>query len=197
MRSSKSLHTYTETKHHPRVNKFQTYHANSSATQEHSPELQYRGCPKSHQTHRHLKTNYWTIHCTPERRNPAPLTRTPTQASLTRKHWQATRPPNPHGGTSTIKTNHKLPEYRSASLVTQTVKHLLQCGRPGFDPWVGKTPWRRKWKSSPVLLPGKSHGQWSLVGYSPWGRKELDKTEYRKNTPQNINLNKMTRQRNI
>ena len=53
----------------------------------------------------------------------------------------------------------------------------LQCGRPGFDPWVGKIPWRRKWQSTPVLLPGKSHRQRSLVGYSPWGRKESDTTE--------------------
>ena len=50
-------------------------------------------------------------------------------------------------------------------------------GRPGFNPWVGKIPWRRKWQSTPVLLPGKSHGQRSLVGYSPWGRKELDTAE--------------------
>ena len=48
----------------------------------------------------------------------------------------------------------------------------LQCGRPGFHPWVRKIPWRRKWQSTPVLLPGKSHGQRSLVGYSPWGHKE-------------------------
>ena len=53
----------------------------------------------------------------------------------------------------------------------------LQCGRPGFHPWVGKIPWRRKWQSSPGLLPGKSHGQRSLVGYSPWGHKESDTTE--------------------
>ena len=53
----------------------------------------------------------------------------------------------------------------------------LQCGRPGFDPWVGEIPWRRKWQSTPVLLPGKSHGQRSLVGYSPWGHKESDTTE--------------------
>ena len=39
----------------------------------------------------------------------------------------------------------------------------LQCRRPGFDPWVGKIPWRRKWQPTPVLLPGKSHGQRSLV----------------------------------
>ena len=37
--------------------------------------------------------------------------------------------------------------------------------------------WRRKWQSTPVLLPGESHGWRSLVGYSPWGRKELDMTE--------------------
>ena len=53
----------------------------------------------------------------------------------------------------------------------------LHCGRPGFDPWVGKIPWRRKWQSTPGLLPGKSHGQRSLIGYSPWDRKESDMTE--------------------
>ena len=53
----------------------------------------------------------------------------------------------------------------------------LQCGRPRFDPWVGKILWRRKWQPTPVFLPGKSHG-WSLVGYSPWGRKESDTTEW-------------------
>ena len=53
----------------------------------------------------------------------------------------------------------------------------LQCRRPGFDPWVRKIPWRRKWQPTAVLLPGKSHGQRNLVGYSPWGRKESDTTE--------------------
>ena len=48
--------------------------------------------------------------------------------------------------------------------------------RPGFDPWVGKIPWRRKWQPSPVFLPGESHGQRSLVGYRPWGHKESDAT---------------------
>ena len=50
-------------------------------------------------------------------------------------------------------------------------------GDPGFDPWVGKIPWRRKWQPTPVLLPGKFHGLRSLVGYSPWGCKESDTTE--------------------
>ena len=53
----------------------------------------------------------------------------------------------------------------------------LQCRRPGFDPWVGKILWRRKWQPTPVLLPGKSHGRRNVVGYSPWGRKESDMTE--------------------
>ena len=45
-----------------------------------------------------------------------------------------------------------------------------QCRRPKrckFDPWVGKIPWKRKWQPTPVLLPGKSHGQRNLVGDSP------------------------------
>ena len=56
-------------------------------------------------------------------------------------------------------------------------KVYLQCGRPEFNPWVGKIPWRRKWQPTPVFWPGKSHGQRSLAGYSPQGRKELDMTE--------------------
>ena len=53
----------------------------------------------------------------------------------------------------------------------------LQCKKPRFDPWVRKIPWRRKWQPTPVSLPGKSHGQRSLAGYSPWGHKQLDTTE--------------------
>ena len=49
-------------------------------------------------------------------------------------------------------------------------------GDPGSNPWVGKIPWRRKWPSAPVFLPGECHGWRSLVG-SPWGRKESDMTE--------------------
>ena len=48
----------------------------------------------------------------------------------------------------------------------------------GFGPWVGKIPWRRKRQCTPVFLPGKFHGQRSLVGYSAWSHKELDMTEY-------------------
>ena len=53
----------------------------------------------------------------------------------------------------------------------------LQCRRPEFNPWVRKILWRRKWHPTPVLLPGKSHGWRSMVGYSLWGREESDTTE--------------------
>ena len=41
----------------------------------------------------------------------------------------------------------------------------------GLNSWVGRIPWRMKWQPTPVSLPGKSHGQRSLAGYSPWGHK--------------------------
>ena len=44
--------------------------------------------------------------------------------------------------------------------------------RDEIFPWVGKIPWRKKWQPSPVFLPGKSHGQRSLAGHSPWGQRE-------------------------
>ena len=72
---------------------------------------------------------------------------------------------------------HPPKELVKTSLVAQMVKRLSTMRRPGFNPWVGKIPWRRKWQSTPGLLPGKSHGQRSLVGYSPCGRKESDTTE--------------------
>ena len=62
---------------------------------------------------------------------------------------------------------------RKASLVAQTVKPAMW----ETWAWVRKIPWRWKWQPTPVPLPGKSHGRRSLVGYSPWGRKELDTTE--------------------
>ena len=62
-------------------------------------------------------------------------------------------------------------------VVAQTVSVHLQCWRTGFDPWVWKIPWRKKWQPTPAFLPGKSHGQRSLVGYSPRGHKESDTTE--------------------
>ena len=52
--------------------------------------------------------------------------------------------------------------------------HCRRRRRCGFDPWVRKIPWRRKCQPTLVFLPEESHGQRSLVGYSPWGYKELD-----------------------
>ena len=49
--------------------------------------------------------------------------------------------------------------------------------RLGFHPWVRKIVWRRAWQPTPVFLPGESHGQRSLVGYSPWGHKESNMTK--------------------
>ena len=53
----------------------------------------------------------------------------------------------------------------------------LQYRRPKFDPWVRKIPWGREWQPTLVFLPGDSHGQRSLVGYSPWVCKESDTNE--------------------
>ena len=54
----------------------------------------------------------------------------------------------------------------------------LQCRWSEIDPWVGRIPSRRKWQPTPVFFPGESHGQRSLVGYSPWSWKESDTTEW-------------------
>ena len=56
--------------------------------------------------------------------------------------------------------------------MAQTERIRLQCGRLGFDPWLGKIPWRREWLSTPVFLSGESHGR-----RSPRGRKVSDTTE--------------------
>ena len=54
-----------------------------------------------------------------------------------------------------------------SSVVKNLPAHVGAIGDAGFDPWVRKLPWRRKWQHTPVFLPGDSHGQRSLVGYSP------------------------------
>ena len=67
----------------------------------------------------------------------------------------------------------------SGELPQQLIIHL-QCRRYrgcGFNLWVRKMLWRRKWQATTVFFPGESHWQRSLAGYSPWGHKESDKTE--------------------
>ena len=63
-------------------------------------------------------------------------------------------------------------QYSWASLVAQLVKNLPACGRRGFNPWVGKVPWRRARLPTPVFRPGEFHGL-----YSAWDHKESDMTE--------------------
>ena len=65
-----------------------------------------------------------------------------------------------------------------ASLMAQMAKNPSASGRPGFNPWVGKIPWRREWLPTPVFWPGELHGQRSLAADSPWGRKESDTTKW-------------------
>ena len=56
-------------------------------------------------------------------------------------------------------------------------KNLPAMQKTQFHPWVGKIPWRREQLPTSVCLPGKSHGQRSLVGYCPQGCKKSDTTE--------------------
>ena len=70
--------------------------------------------------------------------------------------------------------------FKGFSGGTSVKEPACQCKRHKrcwFDPWIGKIHWRREWLPTPVFLPGKSHGQRSLKGYSPWDHKELDTTE--------------------
>ena len=68
------------------------------------------------------------------------------------------------------------PFYRLPQ-VALVVKNPTSVQETGFDPWVGKIPWKRTWQPIPVFLLRKSHGQRRLVGYSSQGCKELDTTE--------------------
>ena len=58
-------------------------------------------------------------------------------------------------------------QYTWASLVAQLVKNPPAMWRPGFDPWVGKMPWRREQLPTPGFWPREVHGQRSRVGYNP------------------------------
>ena len=62
----------------------------------------------------------------------------------------------------------KLKSTGASSVGKESACQYRRHKRCGFDPWVGKIPWKRKWQPTPIFLPGKSHGQRSLVCYSPW-----------------------------
>ena len=67
---------------------------------------------------------------------------------------------------------------RASSQVAQGMDSTRQCKRHGFNPWVGKNPWRRKWQPTPVFLPKNSIDRGALVGYGSWSHKEWDNTEW-------------------
>ena len=69
-------------------------------------------------------------------------------------------------------------KFSSGASDKESTCQCRRCKRLRFYPWVGKITWSRKWWPTPVFLPGKFHGQRSLVGYSPWDQKELDTTEH-------------------
>ena len=69
------------------------------------------------------------------------------------------------------------PSILGTSLVAQTVKNLPAMQETWVDHWVRKIPWRSEWQLISGFLPGESHGQRSLMGYSPWGCTELDLTQ--------------------
>ena len=64
-----------------------------------------------------------------------------------------------------------IPGFPVGSVSKESACNAGDAGRPNFNPWFGKIPWRRARQPAPVFLPGESHGQRSLVGYSPWGCK--------------------------
>ena len=68
-------------------------------------------------------------------------------------------------------------DFSGGTSVKESTCQYRGCKRCSFDPWVGKIPWRKKRQPTLVFMPGESHRQRSLVGYSPWGCKELGMTE--------------------
>ena len=95
------------------------------------------------------------------------------------KYWSFSfniSPSNEHPGLPSVcPKNHLLSPKGSTRLPRwlSGKEYTCQCRRQGFDPWSMKIPWRRKWQPTSAFLPGKFHGQRSLVGYSPRGRKRV------------------------
>ena len=77
--------------------------------------------------------------------------------------------------------------FPGSSVVKNQSAMQETCRTLGFNPWVRKIPWKRKWQPTPVSLPGKSHGQRSMAGYSPWGHRESDTAEH--SAPRTIRMN--------
>ena len=93
------------------------------------------------------------------------------------RHWET-------GLQATYKFERKIGVATIISLVAQTVNKLPAMQDTWLrDPWVGKIPWRRKWQPTPVFLPGESHGQRSLAGYSMGGHTQSDTTKANQHAP--------------
>ena len=73
--------------------------------------------------------------------------------------------------------NKNLEGFSSGVGSKESTCQCRRCKRCGFNSWVGKISWRRKWQPTPVFLPGESQGWGSLVGCCQWGRTESDTTE--------------------
>ena len=77
------------------------------------------------------------------------------------------------------KENMKLPQLpETLPGSSDGNESAYNAGDLGSIPGLGRFPWRRKWQPTPVFLPGESHGQRNLAGYSPWGHKESHTTEW-------------------
>ena len=96
-----------------------------------------------------------------------------------RDAWATRKDPEIKYGSSKM-TGQRQPGNNSMAISASGKSPTCQCRRlkrHGFNPWVRKIPWRRAQQPTPVFLPGESHGQRNLGGYSPQGSKELDTTE--------------------
>ena len=76
-----------------------------------------------------------------------------------------------------VGNTHTVCNFPDGSVGKKHPPAMQEAQKTQAHPWMGKIPMRRKWQPTLVSLPGESHEQKSLAGYSPWGRKELDTTE--------------------
>ena len=85
-----------------------------------------------------------------------------------------------------------LPRWLSGERIYLQCRRRRRHRRPELDAWIRKIPWRRKWHPTPVFLPGKPHGQRSLLGYSPWvAKSRLDTTEWLTHTHTLLQIRKV------
>ena len=98
-----------------------------------------------------------------------------TQSSILAWRIPWTEKPAGLQSTGSQRVGHDRATSLQTLLMAQWWTSRMQCRRrrrPEFNPWIRKIPWRRKWQPTPVFLSGISHGQKSLVHYSPWTPKE-------------------------